>query len=63
MTPASNTLFALALFFALAVLNLWTARRRRRAVPEPPSAESSPELRDRCEPPAAAPALSQTARV
>jgi membrane protein implicated in regulation of membrane protease activity len=32
MTPASNTLFALALFLALAVLNIWTVRRRRRNV-------------------------------
>jgi hypothetical protein len=32
MTPASNTLFTLALFFALAALNLWTIRRQRRTV-------------------------------
>jgi hypothetical protein len=32
MTPASNTLFAVALFFALAALNLWTVRRDRRAI-------------------------------
>jgi hypothetical protein len=59
MTPASTTLFAVALFFGLAALNLWVARRRRRAVPEPPSAESSPDLQDRCEP--AGGAASQTA--
>ena len=29
MTPASNTLYTLMLFLALAVLNLWTERRRR----------------------------------
>ncbi len=39
MTPASNTLFALALFFALALLNLWTRRRHRRPVSAPPSEE------------------------
>ncbi len=39
MTPASNTLFAIALFFALALLNLWTRRRHRRPVSAPPSEE------------------------
>ena len=29
MTAASNTLYTLMLFLALAVLNLWTERRRR----------------------------------
>ena len=41
MTPASNTLFALALFFALALLNLWTRRRHRRPVSTPPSEDRS----------------------
>jgi hypothetical protein len=27
MTPASNTLYTLMLFLALAILNLWTGRR------------------------------------
>jgi hypothetical protein len=31
MTAASNTLYTLMLFLALAVLNLWTERRRRIA--------------------------------
>ena len=29
MTAASNTLYTLMLFLSLAVLNLWTERRRR----------------------------------
>jgi hypothetical protein len=63
MTPASNTVFAVVLFFALAALNLWTVRRRRRTVSGPPSGKSSPELQDRCESAAVASAASQTAHV
>jgi hypothetical protein len=31
MTAASNTLYTLMLFLALAILNLWTSRRERIA--------------------------------
>lgn len=59
MTPASNTLYTLALFFALAVLNLWKTRRERRVLPGPSSAEASwPGLRSRSADAAATPVIT-----